>query len=115
MAMTPLSAAQRKELRERGLGIDGRELVEHEARRLVQGERDQAYDNPRGNFKRIALMWSAIFGIEVTEEQVAIAMAAVKLARLAYDPKAHDSQVDVIGYIICLNWLQEPEPITREP
>lgn len=85
------------------------EPIEQEARRLVHGDRDQSYDNPRGNFGRIANIWEGILDIRVSEEQVALCMAGVKIARLAHDPQNHDSKVDLIGYALCLDWLGEDE------
>jgi hypothetical protein len=85
------------------------ETIEQTARRLVHGERDQSYDNPRGNFHRIANIWEGILDIRVSEEQVALCMTGVKIARLAHDPQNHDSKVDAIGYVLCLDWLGEGE------
>lgn len=82
--------------------------IEQEAAHLVrEGERQQTYGHPRGDFDRVAAMWSAILGIPVTAEQVAIMMIAFKLARLAKTPQHHDTKVDVIGYAICLDRLDE--------
>jgi hypothetical protein len=83
------------------------EGIDAEARRLVYGERAQTYGHPRGDFDRIAGIWAAILGVPVSAEQVAIMMAGLKLARLADSPKHRDSQVDTIGYILCLARVQE--------
>jgi Domain of unknown function (DUF6378) len=56
-------------------------------------------------------MWSALLGITITAEDVAIMMIAFKLARLKQTPTHRDTKVDVIGYTICLDRLdEEPEP-----
>lgn len=83
------------------------EGIEQEAKRLVYGDRAKTYGHPRGDFDRVAKMWSAILDCEVTAEQVAIMMVAFKLARLTQTPGHHDSQVDTIGYMLCLSRLQE--------
>lgn len=83
------------------------EGIDQEARRLVYGERAQTYGHPRGDFEKIGGLWSAILDTEVTPEQVALMMAALKLARLSSTPTHRDSQVDVVGYILCLARLQE--------
>lgn len=83
------------------------ETIDQEARRLVYGERAKVYGHPRGDFDKIAGIWAAILGTPVTAEQVAVCMAGLKLARLASSPNFRDSQVDVIGYILCLARLQE--------
>ena len=73
------------------------ETVNEEAQRLITGDRNKTYDHPLDNFNRIARIWSVIFGIEVSEEQVGLAMVGVKIAREAYHPK-RDNLVDGAGY-----------------
>jgi hypothetical protein len=79
--------------------------IEQEARRLVYGERAKTYGHPRGDFDRVAGMWSAMLGIPIDAEHVALMMIAFKLARLAATPEHRDSQVDVIGYALALDRL----------
>jgi hypothetical protein len=81
--------------------------IDQEARNLVYGARAATYGHPRGDFDRVAKMWSAILNHDVTSEQVAIMMVAFKLARLSQTPTHRDSQVDTIGYMLCLARLQE--------
>lgn len=85
-------------------GVEG---IDQEARRLVYGERAQTYGHPRGDFDKIAGLWAALLEIPITAEQVALMMAALKLARLSSTPTHRDSQVDTIGYILCLARVQE--------
>lgn len=51
-------------------------------------ERGNDYDEPRANHSRIAAIWSAILGVEVSAHQAALCMVGVKLAREAYKHKA---------------------------
>jgi hypothetical protein len=85
--------AQRKLARQRCLD---------EAGRIINGQRDVQYGGPEENFGRIAAMWSMIFGVEVSREDVAMAMVAVKVARYAsksgYQP---DTWTDIAGYAAC--------------
>jgi hypothetical protein len=53
----------------------------------------------------VAGMWSAMLGIPIDAEHVALMMIAFKLARLAATPEHRDSQVDVIGYALALDRL----------
>lgn len=76
-----------------------RESLLQEAHRLVNGPRQNDYGHPLDDFTKTAQMWSAIFGVGVTAEQVALAMVCVKLSRLLNTPTHHDSQVDIAGYI----------------
>jgi hypothetical protein len=73
-----------------------------EAAKIISGERDKQYGGPEENFTRIAKIWSVIFGIEFTPEDVAMAMVAVKVARYAsksgYQP---DTWIDIAGYAGC--------------
>lgn len=92
------------------------ELIEHEAGRLVrEGARQQTYGHPRGDFDRVAGMWAALLGVPVTAEQVAVMMIAFKLARLSKTPQHRDTKVDVIGYTICLDRLDEPQESAPVP
>ena len=81
------------------------ETILEEAQRLITGDRNKTYDHPIENFNRIARIWSVIFGIEVTEEQVGLAMVGVKLAREAYMPK-RDNLVDGAGYFGTIDMIQ---------
>lgn len=73
-----------------------------EAARLISSERNEQYGPPSENFDRIARLWSVILGINVTMEDVAMCMVALKMARYAsrsgYQP---DTWVDIAGYAGC--------------
>ena len=69
-----------------------------EADRLINGPRQEAYDDPKRNHQRIARLWSVILGMEVTYQQVIQCMIAVKLARLIHSPDHEDSWKDIAGY-----------------
>ena len=58
-----------------------KETILEEAQRLITGDRNKSYDHPLDNFNRIAKGWEVIFGTDVTEEQVGLAMAWVKICR----------------------------------
>lgn len=78
-----------------------------EAEGLVHGDRDDVYGHPFEDFSRTAMIWEAIFGVEVTPEQVALAMVGVKMSRLCNTPSHHDSVVDIAGYAETLHMIQE--------
>jgi hypothetical protein len=73
-----------------------------EAARIISGERDKQYGKPEDNFKRIAKIWSVTLGIEITNEDVAMMMVGLKVARYAsksgFQP---DTWVDIAGYAAC--------------
>jgi hypothetical protein len=90
--------------------IKGREKCLNEAQTIISGARDAQYGGPEENFDRIAKLWSVIFGIEVTREDVAMAMVAVKVARYAsrsgFQP---DTWIDIAGYAACGYEVGEPK------
>lgn len=51
--------------------------------------------------ERIAVLWTALLGHEVSPEEVVMCMIAVKMARLAQTPNHLDSWVDIAGYAAC--------------
>lgn len=73
------------------------EPVTHEAHRLINGARREAYGAKSESFKRVAKVWSAVLLHPVTPEQVALCMAGLKLIREA---KKHgrDNCVDGAAY-----------------
>ena len=74
-----------------------REEILQEAETLINGDRAKDYGDAYVNHKRIADMWSVVFGKEVTVRQVILCMIAMKMARLVHDSK-EDSWVDICGY-----------------
>jgi hypothetical protein len=81
-----------------------------EAARLINSERNVHYGPPSENFNRIARIWSVILGIEVNEEDVAMCMVGLKVARYAsksgYQP---DTWIDIAGYAGCGYEVGQPE------
>lgn len=75
-----------------------------EADALVGGERQEDYGHPLDSCTRIAAMWSAILGTEVTAEQAILCMIAVKISRECHLSK-RDNRVDMAGYAQCLDWV----------
>ena len=77
------------------------ETVLDEAKRIVYGERNEAYGDPSDDFANIAAIWSVIFNQEVTRDQVGLAMIALKMSRQLHKHK-RDNLVDIAGYAACL-------------
>jgi hypothetical protein len=78
----------------------------------ITHDRAADYGDPRVSFDRIALMWSAITGADITAQQVAHMMICLKLSRLQTSPDHLDSYVDIVGYARCgvLCGPQETKP-----
>ncbi|MFZ8881827.1 MAG: DUF6378 domain-containing protein [Paracoccaceae bacterium] len=77
--------------------MNRREILE-KADEFISASRDEIYGDPARNHERIAEMWSAILGIDVKAEEVALCMIAVKMSRLCQTPEHEDSWVDIAGY-----------------
>lgn len=75
-----------------------------EAHELVHGNRGEDYGHPYRDFSRTAKIWSAILGIDVTPEQVALCMIGVKISRECNKPK-RDNRVDIAGYVETLDMV----------
>ena len=83
-----------------------RDKVTQEALELINGDRQDQYGQASLNFLRIANRWSQQMRTHVEPADVALAMAEVKLARLAEGYK-RDSVVDAIGYLALYAELEE--------
>lgn len=71
----------------------------HTAATTVSGPREADYGDAADDFTRTGKLWAAILGVpEVTAEQVALCMTAVKIGRLCTTPNHADSWLDIAGY-----------------
>ena len=68
-----------------------------EAYGIIRGERLQHYGPPTESFERIAGMWSAYIGVELTPNDVCALMVLLKQGRMR-DGYHRDSAVDAAGY-----------------
>jgi len=69
-----------------------------DACKVALNSRGQHYGKVLENHNRIAKIWSLIIGSEITEEQVALMMVGLKVARLIETPDHQDSILDIAGY-----------------
>ena len=77
------------------------QTIASHAAMLVTGERAETYGHPLDDFSRTGLMWGAILGVEVTAEQVALMMVALKISRECHTPHpTNDNIVDGVGYLL---------------
>ena len=68
------------------------------AKALVTGDRAKDYGNAYDNHARIAKLWSAIIGVQISDRIVYLCMIALKIARLVQNEKHIDSWIDICGY-----------------
>lgn len=80
-----------------------------QADEIINGERAVDYGSATDNFKRIADLWSVVFGHPVTVEQVTLCMIGLKMARLCNTPGHEDSWMDIAGYVGCWDKIQRGE------
>jgi hypothetical protein len=77
--------------------------VADQAARIMTADRMDAYGHPLDNLTRIGRLWAALLDVdEITPEQVALCMVAVKLSREVHAP-ALDNTVDGIGYLLAMH------------
>jgi hypothetical protein len=67
-----------------------------EARAIIQ-DRGMDYGHPSDNMARTAALWSAYLEMPITDYQVAMCMALVKIARSMETAKT-DTYVDLVAY-----------------
>lgn len=77
------------------------------AKLAVTADRQATHGNPEHSFDMIASMWSDLLCTHVTPTQVALMMAALKIARAWDNPGHADNWVDLAGYAACGGELAE--------
>lgn len=94
-------------MREKEIASDSENIAD-KAEKIIFGDREKTYGDPGKNLSIIAGMWSAYLGVEITPHHVCDMMIQLKLVRLKNNPDHEDSKVDVIGYALLKERLQEP-------
>ena len=78
------------------LGVNDMDILKT-ALKLTTGDRHDEYGDCSIELDRVATMWSVIFETEITSNQVALAMIALKITRQMHANK-RDNWVDIAGY-----------------
>lgn len=84
-------------------------LPSEKATKIVK-ERKSTYGHPADVYEKVAGMWGALFGWEVSAEDVAQALLCVKMAReknMDYDLEFTDNVDDQAGYANVLAMIKE--------
>lgn len=68
---------------------------------IVEVDRMATHGQPENNLARIADLWAAYLGVDVTAIDAAAMMTLMKLARIKGNPQHVDSWTDGIGYLAC--------------
>ena len=73
-----------------------------EAAKIISSDRNKQYGAPEDNFDRTAKIWSVILGIPISNEDVAMMMVGLKMARYANKGEFQpDTWIDIAGYAGC--------------
>jgi len=71
------------------------------AKQAVTQDRDATHGKPERSFELIAALWTSLLGRDVSPAQVALMLAALKIARAWDNPTHADNWVDLAGYAAC--------------
>lgn len=80
--------------------------IAEEAEKIINGARAEAYGPVEESFNQIAGAWSALFGVELTAKDVALAMIMLKVCRESGPGHTRDSLVDIVGYTLLLEKVE---------
>lgn len=82
------------------------ETIVDEAKRLVFGDRRDAYHHPLDDYTATAHMFNAAFAHKLKEpltaEEMMLTQVIVKVSRLSRNMTHRDSLVDIPGYALCI-------------
>ena len=68
---------------------------------VLSNDRQNTHGQPEDSFRRIADLWSGYLTVGVHEQDVAVMMALVKVARIMENPQHADNWIDGAGYFAC--------------
>lgn len=71
------------------------------AKEIVTNDRQNTHGQPEDSFRRIADLWSGYLTVGIQEQDVAVMMALVKVARIMENPQHADNWIDGAGYFAC--------------
>lgn len=84
-----------------------------EAHGLITGPRQEQYAHPLEDYTKVVEIFYGLTGIELTVQEALCFMVAVKMARLRTSRERgqlhHDSLVDAIGYLGCMNMVEQQQ------
>ena len=86
-----------------------KEMLLDESRKLICGDRQDAYGSAKDSFNRIAEFWSTYLDKKLTGLDVAQMMTLLKVSRSTTSPKKMDNYIDGIGYQALAGELADSE------
>ena len=98
---------------------DPRKEFLEEVEGCVCRDRHNSYDDPGRNFDRIARIASVLLESKLSkpldEIDVALFSMAIKMGRLAFNPRHYDSWVDSAGYSACAGGILKEQDRDERP
>lgn len=85
--------------------ITRQEILE-KAIECVTGKREADHGSPEDNFQMIANLWGKYLGYNISDVDVAMMMALLKITRIKCGGGSGDSFVDLAGYAACGGEIQ---------
>jgi len=90
----------------------GTEILQ-EAYKIVNQDRQNTYGHPKDDYTKVINIYETLTGQNLTLNDAILFMISVKLARLRTNLEAghlhHDTLLDTIGYLTCLNMINQTE------
>jgi hypothetical protein len=95
----------------------GTEILQ-EAYKIVNQDRQNTYGHPKDDYTKVTNIYQTLTGHQLTLTDALLFMVSVKLARLKTNLDQghlhHDTLLDTIGYLTCINMIHQPESTTNE-
>ena len=86
----------------------GTEILQ-EAYQIVNQDRQNTYRHPKDDYTKVTNIFETLTGKQLTLNEAILFMVSVKLARLRTNLDQgqlhHDTLLDTIGYLTCLNMI----------
>jgi hypothetical protein len=86
----------------------GTEILQ-EAYKIVNQDRQNTYGHPKDDYTKVINIFETLTGKQLTINDAILFMVSVKLARLRTNLDQghlhHDTLLDTIGYLTCLNMI----------
>ena len=99
--------------REEEVTAIGRAEILDTAKQYVTKDRQATHGKPEDSFGRIGEYWTAHLKREITNQDVAVMMTLLKIARLDANPENLDNWIDACGYLSCGGEMA-PRPYSEE-
>src|SRR6187431_318778 len=87
------------------------------AHSLVTGEREEQHGRPAETFTQVAVLWSDYLDHQISDVDVAMLLALLKIARQRGNPANSDNYIDGCGYLAIAAELSSSgdEPVAEPP